>query len=236
MTIAFIAQAENSSTSNITPISTSTTLTLLAGDLVEVVMMGSTTATIAVTDGTNTYTQQGGTLASSSPEQMYVFVAQNCAAGTVTVTATSTVGGVYGLYARQIRGAAISGAVLGVASLFQNSPAATANSIMSGNITLGSTANILLTGFCANPQATTPIPTAGTSPIAFTGNTNVWTTFGGGTGLSEPEYLRIAGASGTVQATFGCGGGGLQYSNILTVAVAYAELVASNSAAIAWVT
>ena len=227
MAISFVAQAENSFGSDTSPLATTSTLTLAAGDLVEVIVVGTTSATIVVSDGTNSYVAQGGTLASISPFQMYAFVAQNCAAGAVTVTATASVGGSYGIYARQIRGAATTGAVIGVASNYQNSPAATANSIVSGNIAVGVTpTNVLLTGICFNAQNTTPEPTAGTSPLAFTANTSVWATFGTND-PSLPEYLRIAGATGNVQATFGCGGGGLQFSNVLTVAVAYAEASAS---------
>ena len=86
MAISFVAQAENSFGSDTSPLATTSTLTLAAGDLVEVIVAGTTSATIVVSDGTNSYVAQGGTLASISPFQMYAFVAQNCAAGAVTVT------------------------------------------------------------------------------------------------------------------------------------------------------
>lgn len=81
--------AQNSGLSSAANIATSSTITVSAGGTIVVFVhvAQDQTATLAASDGTNTYTRRHATYYGSS-STFGVLVAENCSAGTYTVTAT----------------------------------------------------------------------------------------------------------------------------------------------------
>jgi hypothetical protein len=238
MTIAFVAQAENSVASGTASLAASPALTVSAGDALEVQVLFNIGQTFTINDGGvgNTYVLKTSVNDGTS-NQINTYVAQNCAAASTTITITSGGSNVSGVYVKQITGVSTSAAVVGTpTSNFQSGgPGSGANVIVSGNVAVGATPiNVLVSGFTCNLQGSTPVATAGTSPLAFVGRTPVWSVFGAGTADTVPEDLRVVGATGNVQATFGCAGGGSQFSNMITAVVVYAEAAATSTAPIAW--
>ena len=226
--IAFVAQAENSSAAGVTALACSSTLTLAAGDIVEFQVYGQVPSStdLTITDGLgDAYVLEAtSTAVLSGSTFLYTYVAQNSAAGTATPQAVTSTGTISGVYAKQIRGGATSGAVLGSASnVVIGGPGTGANIVVSGTVSIPSAQNVLISGFTINPQSQTPLATAGTSPLAFTGRTAVWSVLGGGTAFTVPEDIRVVGASGNVQATYGVSGGGAQFDNFGTNVTVYAE-------------
>jgi hypothetical protein len=227
--ISVIAQSQASNAGVTGPSLTGdVAFTIAAGDIIEVQALIQATQTVTVTDTSstgNSFSVQGTPLVQSS-QQLNTFVCTAPATGTYTVEVTSGGNNVYAFLAKQIRGAASSGTVVGISSAFQAGPGSGANAIASGNVALGaSPINALLSGFCINLQSG-GIATAGTSPLAYTGDTAVWATYGSGTACCLPEHLRVASTTGNVQATFG--GSAVQFNNIMSVLVAYLEAAATG--------
>lgn len=230
MSIAEVGQVENSSATGLTSMSATSALTLAAGDVVEISILATPGTTFsAVNDGLgNTYSPVGSTPIPAGAFTLYTYVAQNCVSGSATPFASSAGANINAIFGKQISGAAKTGAVLGYNGVFAAGVSPGLNALVSGNVAVGATPiNVLVSGFSCNTQANTPIMTAGTSPLAFTGRDGVWSIFSGGTALTLPEDLRVVGATGNVQATFGASNPAA-FDNFLTAIVVYAELVAPS--------
>lgn len=222
-TITYVAQAENSNAAGLTSLAMTSTLTLVAGDIVEIDVAANpgSAAHITISDGLG---NSSAVLANSclSAFQFYNYIETVTTGGTATITVTDTSAGLYGVYAKQIRGA--SPTVIGNNCTITPGPGTGANGIVSGNVSVGSTQNIFVSGFAWNSQSGTPQQTAGTSPLAFTGRTLVWANFGVGTAFGLPEDINVSGASGNYQATAGVSGGGVaRYDTMYASVVVYAQ-------------
>ena len=170
-----------------TSIATSTTITAAAGDTIVVlgtVAGADLTASIAASDGTNTYTLRQ---VSYNPTQNFAeLVAENVAAGTYTVTlswdGSSRTG--RGVYAIPVSGLKSASYQTGAATT-QATPGTGTDGITTGNMTpTGQPACVIGAVINAGSLAT---------PAAGTGYTSIGTAwqFGFGTDLMRVEHQRI---------------------------------------------
>lgn len=227
MSASLIAQSQFSqSGSTAGSLSPTSALTLVAGDTVELLILTRNgAAPSSVTDNLgNTYTQKTPAYNDGTTYGAYCYWADNCASGSCTPVVVGT--NTYAILARQMRGLLSSGSCLGfVLTKFAGSGTTGANLAASGNIAVGSTAiNILALGLAIDTNAHA-ICTAGTSPVAFTGASAVWSAYGGGTAFTLPESAYITGATGNVQATFGVVSAN-DFDTILVLGTIYQEAAA----------
>ena len=152
------------------------------------------------------------------------WVAQNCAAGSTTITVSQSSGTtIQAIYAQSRSGLAASGQlVLATAFNYQSGPGSEgANILTSGTVAPTFSKNADLFGFCWDNGAQ-QTPVAGTSPTVFTARTSCWQAATGNDELNgaTPEDASV---TAPVAATFGINTTGGQYDSYLTAAIALAQ-------------
>lgn len=217
----FVQQTEISVASQTSPL-TASAITTTGGNALICVAFGTSNMVVTLAGNSNTYSQ-APTSAAVDPgsKALQLFYAPNINAGSTVVVATASTGALDGLYVAEYSGLATSAMLINSIGNFQSGPGTTPtlNSVTSGSVT--NTVPAMLFGFTyPDNTAVTALPTAGTSPTAFTGRTGVWATFNGN--ATAPGIPEDAAISASAAATFGCAAGALQFQNFLTVAAVFA--------------
>jgi len=218
---AFVQQVETSTTSNPASITSGAITTTAANLLIAVTTYDSTQSSVFTSSAGETWTSLVSAVRAGGNYKLELLWA-NAIGGSTTFTDTVGLSG-KGIYVAEYSNAGhyISGTPQGV---LQTGPGVGANTISSGLV--GSSGSTLLFGFCFDTQFSATAPIAGTSPIAFTGRTSVWSGRSGGVACATAEDFNNTGDGA---ATFGPGN---QFNNFLTVAAAFTLVY---PATMAWV-
>lgn len=193
-----ISQVQNSSATTLTSL-VAPAITPSASDSLAVFTLSSTGSGLILNDAGvgNNYRHVGGGN-SGGTFFLDAYLAQNVIGSPTTITVSAGAASIYAIAVVDVKQCAINNGALGFNVHAQTgSGTAGANLIFSNTIPLANPALMLainvdlgLLGAC----------TAGTSPIAFTGQTPIWATFGAGTAVAVIESALI---NSTQQATFG---------------------------------
>lgn len=193
-----ISQVQNSSATTLTSLA-APAITPSASDSLAVFTLSSTGSGLILNDAGvgNNYRHVGGGN-SGGTFFLDAYLAQNVIGSPTTITVSAGAASIYAIAVVDVKQCAINNGALGFNVHAQTgSGTAGANLIFSNTIPLANPALMLainvdlgLLGAC----------TAGTSPIAFTGQTPIWATFGAGTAVAVIESALI---NSTQQATFG---------------------------------
>lgn len=217
---AFVQQQQVSVATQTTPL-TLPSITTTAGNALVVTVLATSGATVSLSGNGNTYTQAPttGALDSGSSLALMIFYAQNINAGATVVVTSASPGSLHAVYVAEYSGLATSGLLVSSVGNFQAGPGSTANSVTSTSIT--NSVSAMLFGFTFPDNGTiTVLPTAGTSPTAFTGRVGVWATLNGN--ATAPGIPEDAAISSSAASTFGSAAGALQFDNFVTVAAVFA--------------
>lgn len=235
MAYAFVNQTSATATTNVSTLALPS-YTPVAGNTLLFfffVTGGAGGSSAALTDGGvgNTYNQLFTPVHTSSG--VYGFYAQNVAGMATVVTATITGATSHcGLYLAEYSGIY---ALLGSSCIEVNQPGTGANACTSGLFATGGTP-VMVWGFNVDASGGAA-SSAGTSPIAFTGQTPVWAPLGSGgtTTCALGEDAAYAGATQTIASTFGPSG---QFDSYYTAGAVFAEsnTYLYDTATVAWLT
>jgi hypothetical protein len=144
--------------------------------------------------------------------------AQNVSAVPTVISVTQSTGtNLYGAYAADYSGISALGAYLGGSGSYTAARPIGPDNINSGNVS-GVNVPSMGFGFCWNVSAQA-VPTAGTTPTAYTGRGGVWET---GSSIAEDALI-----ASNVPATFGVVSGN-QYDTFATVGMAFALSVPTS--------
>lgn len=149
----------------------------------------------------NTYTQIGGANLGASSNAMYHYWTAITTSGPLTVTANG--GGAFDTIAAYAAEISNSASLLGHSELGSDPSVTDANGVVSGTANITGALPGLIVALDLNAEGS-QVGNAGTSPIAFTGSTKVWTNYlsaGAGVSLGLPMYAPLVSSPSTVQAT-----------------------------------
>ena len=216
--------ASGEGTASASTIATSTTVTVAAGDTIVVigtVAQADLTASLACSDGTNTYTLRQAVYDATTTANFCIFVAENVAAGTYTVTlswggSTRTSRAVYAIPLSGLKAASYQ--IGGIA--VQASPGTGTDGVTTGNMTPTEQPACVIGAITNGGSVNTPA--AGTG---FTSIGTAWQ-FGTGTDLFRAEHKRITSTSAV--ALTGTAGANVRH---FSVAVILSETGAGGGAA-----
>ncbi len=174
-------------------IATSAAVSVSAGDTIVVmgtVAQADLTASLACSDGTNTYTLRHATYDSTTTANYCIFVAENVSAGSYTPSmswggSTRTNRAIYAVPVSGLKAASYQTGAINV----QASPGTGTDGITTGNMTPTEQPAIVIGGVTNGGSINTPA--AGTG---FTSIGTAWQ-FGTGTDLFRAEHLRITSTS-----------------------------------------
>lgn len=192
-----VSQVQNSSAATVTSLA-APAITPTVADSLAVFILTTASSGVTLSDAGvgNVYQHVGQ--GNSGSFWLSAYLAQNVVASPTTITASTGAAALYAIAVVDVNKCAINNGALGFNVHAQTgSGTAGANLIFSNTIPLANPALMLainvdlgLLGAC----------TAGTSPIAFTGQTPIWATFGGGIAVAVIESALI---NSTQQATYG---------------------------------
>lgn len=230
MSYTFSQQADGSNVGNAASAATASPITNTAGNLLVAVELFNDAATGATVTDT-----QGDTFSTvtsfddSGATNLVLRISSAIAKGGSNTFTLATTGGSFavGVYVAEFASAGASFAVNATASIKTSNGSVGANNIATA--LLGNSGDDLLFSFAFNTNKHVA-NSAGTSPVAFTGRTAVWTTYGAGTLCAISEDAEVLSNSA---ATWGTVAGGA-FDNIIVVAAAFSLLPASSNF-IAWV-
>ena len=218
--MAFVQQTETSSAGSPGSLTTGA-ITTTAGNLLWIVVTYDDTASPTVSSSQSDVITAAPLAISHSPGIHAYFAGYYAVAvgGSTTFTlgnlSTTTGMGIY-VAEYHVPGASFALSGTGAASATQVPSAIGADLLIAGPV--GSSGSVLLLGFSIDSQFNGSVaPTAGTTPVAFTGRTPVWATRNLGTTSALPEDATITG-NGT--ATAGTVSGN-QFNNFNTIAAAF---------------
>ena len=235
MAYAFVNQTSAATASNVSSLALPSYTPVAGNTLLLPFYWGSgSVVTISLSDGGvgNTYlplftqVQTGGS-------SFWGFYAQNVAGVATVITATSSSSTAKcGFYLGEYSGIF---QLLGSNAVEKNGPGSGANTCTSGLFATGGTP-VMVWGFNFNASGDTA-SSAGTSPIAFTGQTPVWAPLGAGgtTTCALGEDAAYAGATQTIASTFGPSN---QVDSYYTAGASFAEsnTYLYDTATVAWLT
>jgi hypothetical protein len=235
MAYAFVNQTSAATASNVGSLALPSYTPVAGNTLLLPFYWGNAAAvTISLSDGGvgNTYLPLF-TQVVTGASQFWGFYATNVAglATVITATASSTTAHC-GFYLAEYSGIF---QLLGSNAVETNGPGTGANACTSGNFLAGGTP-VMVWGFNFNVTGDAA-SSAGTSPIAFTGQTPVWAPLGSGgtTTCALGEDAAYAGATQTIAATFGPSN---QFDSYYTAGASFAEsnTYLYDTATVAWLT
>lgn len=180
-------------TGSASTIATSAAVSVSSGDTIVVigtVTQVDLTASLACSDGTNTYTLRHATYDSGSTANYCIFVAENVSAGSFTPTmswggSTRTNRGIYAIPVSGLKAASYQTGAIAV----QASPGTGTDGVTTGNMTPTEQPACVIGGVTNGGSVNTP--------AAGTGFTSIGTSwqFGSGTDLFRAEHQRITSTS-----------------------------------------
>lgn len=228
MAYSVIAEADGDAAASGVNIATTGTVTAAAGDTIVAFVTATganLTASLAASDGTNTYTRRASAWDGSNAN-IGVMVAENVSAGTYTVTGSWDGGsrtnrGVKAIVLRGLKSASYQTGT--GAAAFQTSPGTGTDAVTPGSVTPTEQPACLIGLALAGGLQT---PTIGTG---FTGLTACWQ-LGTGTNLGKAEHKQITSTS-SVGATWTSTPSGLGH---YSASVILSEYVAPLGVNISW--
>lgn len=183
----------NNQTASASTIATSAAVSVSAGDTIVVigtVAQVDLTASLACSDGTNTYTLRHATYDSTSTTNYCIFVAENVSAGSFTPSmswggSTRTNRGIYAIPISGLKAASYQTGAVAV----QATPGTGTDGVTTGNMTPTEQPACVIGGVANGGSVNTPATGTG-----FTSIGTAWQ-FGTGTDLFRAEHQRITSTS-----------------------------------------